>query len=354
MKTEAKPLSSVRIAFLYFGGLMGAGFASGREIWQFFGVFGDDGIYGIAIIAVLFILMGFLIVGVSHRLGTGDLAKILLPVEHPAAEKVVGWIVASFLFMGYFSMLAAGGALVEQQFGLHRGIGSLVLMLLVTFTAIRGFRKVSDRLGKVTPILLAAALTVSLVLLFNDPDPGVAAPAIEASPLAPNWLVAAIVFLSYNVLGAVPILGNCTIYTDRLGKARIGAVLGGLFLGSCAFIIYLATRTDPGLAADSPLPMLALAWALSPLLRDLYALVLVISVFGTATTCFFGFSTRIGGGRQRESILWAFALVGLAGSMLGFSRIVAIIYPLEGYVSLVLMLLLLVNYIRLAKGYDKW
>jgi uncharacterized membrane protein YkvI len=34
-----KAFTALRVAFLYFGVLMGAGFASGKEMWQFFGVF---------------------------------------------------------------------------------------------------------------------------------------------------------------------------------------------------------------------------------------------------------------------------------------------------------------------------
>jgi uncharacterized membrane protein YkvI len=38
-RSGQKPLTVFRVAFLYFGVLMGAGFASGKEMWQFFGVF---------------------------------------------------------------------------------------------------------------------------------------------------------------------------------------------------------------------------------------------------------------------------------------------------------------------------
>lgn len=354
MDKKDRSLSSVRIAFMYFGVLMGAGFASGREIWQFFGVFGPEGLFGILIIATLFVLLGFLIVAISSRLSTNDLSKIILPFNSPIAEKITGIVVASFLFMGFFSMLAAGGALVEQQFAIHRGIGSLALMLLVTFTAVKGFHKVSSRIGKVTPVLLFAALLVSLILIIDGGGGTITETTFEASPLAPNWLIAAIVFISYNALGAIPILGSCTIYASSLNKARIGAVLGGIFLGGCALIIYFATQTDPGTASQSPLPMLALAQGISPLLRSGYAAVLVISVFGTATSCFYAVSTRIKESKYKARILWVLAFVGLACSMMGFSRIVAVVYPLEGYIGVVLILLMVINYYRLRRGLGKW
>ena len=46
------------VAFMYIGTIMGAGFASGREIWQFFGCFGNQAKFGVAVAGVLFILIG--------------------------------------------------------------------------------------------------------------------------------------------------------------------------------------------------------------------------------------------------------------------------------------------------------
>ena len=47
-------LNLLNVALMFVGAIMGAGFASGREIWQFFGVFGKQGRIGILLIAVLF------------------------------------------------------------------------------------------------------------------------------------------------------------------------------------------------------------------------------------------------------------------------------------------------------------
>ena len=50
---ENKKLNALNVAGLYVGAIIGAGFASGREIWQFFGLFGEKGIYGVVIFAIL-------------------------------------------------------------------------------------------------------------------------------------------------------------------------------------------------------------------------------------------------------------------------------------------------------------
>ncbi len=48
----------VKIASIYVGTVIGAGFASGREIIDFFGIYGLKGILGMIIAGILFSLIG--------------------------------------------------------------------------------------------------------------------------------------------------------------------------------------------------------------------------------------------------------------------------------------------------------
>ena len=206
-------------------------------MWQFFGVFGFKGLFGLLMIAFLFVALGLVIVHIGNALSTGDL--------------IIGIIAAAFLFMAYFAMLAAGGALIEAQFGVPRVAGSTVLMFLVVLTTVKGFGTVSARQGKVVPILLAATLSMALIILFREFGSIEGKPAAGASPLAPNWIIAAVVFVSYNMMGAIPILGSCTVYAEDLRIVKRGAALGGSFLGTCALILYLVTLTDPILSSKA-------------------------------------------------------------------------------------------------------
>ncbi|WMM24710.1 hypothetical protein RBU61_17550 [Tissierella sp. MB52-C2] len=49
------------IASIYVGTVIGAGFASGREIIEFFGVYGINGIWGMFIVGIILSLIGSLL-----------------------------------------------------------------------------------------------------------------------------------------------------------------------------------------------------------------------------------------------------------------------------------------------------
>ncbi|MBF1151117.1 MAG: hypothetical protein HXL83_06845, partial [[Eubacterium] sulci] len=53
-------MSFISIGFMFIGAVMGAGFASGREAWQYFGIFGEQAYFGVAIEAFLFVAVGLM------------------------------------------------------------------------------------------------------------------------------------------------------------------------------------------------------------------------------------------------------------------------------------------------------
>jgi uncharacterized membrane protein YkvI len=117
-------LSVFNIALLYVGTLMGAGFASGREIWQFFGVFGNRSYLAVLAVTALFVLFGMMTVKISKTIQTTEIGKIVLPFHNGRLVDFFGTVTAAILFIIYIVMAAAGGALFHEQFGLPEVYGA--------------------------------------------------------------------------------------------------------------------------------------------------------------------------------------------------------------------------------------
>ena len=88
-----KKLNLFNVAALYVGTIMGAGFASGREGWQFFGVFGAKGYIGITIAGLLFMGIGMMVA-----------VKVLLGFLFGSAWALVGLAFAVWMPNKYVSM----------------------------------------------------------------------------------------------------------------------------------------------------------------------------------------------------------------------------------------------------------
>jgi len=347
-KSMAGAPGVLRIALMYVGTLLGAGFASGKEIWQFFGVFGGKGLIGVAFVTAVFMALGVVVVFIADKLKTNDMSRIIFPGSHRFIEGLISGVIMLFLFIGYGSMIAAGGSLAQQCFGVPHILGTGILMILVFLTAVKGFSRLSLCMGKVVPVLLLSTLVMAVYLLLRGREDMVFAQVGHPSVLAPSWFFAAVLFVSYNMMGAVVILGSCSLYAAERKKATKGALLGGAFLGGCALLLCLVNFLDPKLSAESPLPMLTFAAELAKPIYMYYAVVLLLAIFGTASSCFFGTVVKIPSEKKRVWVLLLIAFLGFLFSLMGFQKIVAVFYPLEGYLCLVFLLLMLCNFFRLA------
>jgi len=85
--------------------------------------------------------------------------------------------------------------------------------------------------------------------------------------------------------------------------------------------------------------MLQIAGNLTPWARTFYSVILLAEIYTTAVSSLYGFTARLAAlESKRFSYLAIMAsLVALASAQLGFSRLVATLFPLVGYGGLLLL-----------------
>lgn len=132
-------LSGLNVAVMYIGAIMGAGFASGRETWQFFGVFGGYGRAGILIFAAIFMAVGFMVSYNASRLGTHDMGSVIVPGSSKRLKDLTGYFMAITLAVVMVAMSAAAGALIHQYFGADYWVGGALMTVLVIATVLGDF-----------------------------------------------------------------------------------------------------------------------------------------------------------------------------------------------------------------------
>lgn len=349
-KMKNEKLGILKIAFMYVGTIMGAGFASGREIWQFFGVFGKAGYVGVAFVGVLFAVIGLLTSKIARSLGTNDMGKVIVPSENKWLIAFVGYFMALMLFTVLVTMSAAGGALFQQQFAGSRMLGGFIITSLVILTVIGGFDRVSRVFGFIMPILVFVVVAVSIIVIFSRLPVETVETAIKPSPLAPNWYLAALLYISYNVLAIIPIVSTASIYAKSEKHANIGVCLGGLFLGFLAFVLISAMLTEPYFSQGMALPMLGFSTYLPKSINSIYTIVLVFAIYASATSNYYGFTTMLKEGPQKKWLIFIIAWLGFMLGLIGFTNVVAYMFPIEGFLGFGIILMLVMNYFKIKRG----
>ena len=157
----------LKIAGAFIGVIVGAGFASGRELLLFFVNFGLWGLIGTLVSAALFTFLGMALAGLGNRLRATSHKDVVHAICGRYLGVFVDLLITFFMFGVTVVMLAGGGALLEQQFGIPALTGSVLVTLLVVAVVCLDVQKVIMLIGAVTPFLILAATAIALYAVFT-------------------------------------------------------------------------------------------------------------------------------------------------------------------------------------------
>ena len=331
---------------------MGAGFASGREIWQFFGVFGTFGNIGIIFAAILFVTLGMMTGYIARTLGTSDMGKVVVPGGNQKVISAIGYFMAILLYTAIVSMTAAGGALLNQLFGLPRVIGGILVTVLVILTVLGEFERVSKVFRHIMPVLFVTVVAVSILVITMPLEPSNLHAELEPSPLAPNWVIAALLYISVNMLGMIAVIAKSAVNAKNSRHGIGGAGLGGIFLGMLSFVLLAAMQKDMYYTQALDMPMLGFAGRVSPFLTVVYGLVLFCSIYSAATSNYYAFTTKIKEGPHKKKLVILFAVLGFLMGLMGFKNVIGILFPIIGFLGFVVIGMLIVNFFVVLKKKD--
>lgn len=331
---ENKKINAFQVAGTYIGTIVGAGFASGQEILQFFVSFGKKGLIGVFTVTILFIYFGYIIMELGWKLNVSS----HLPIVREVGGKFLGTfsdiVITFFLFGALTAMIAGSGALFNQEFNLHPLLGSLFMAAITVITVLGGFNSIINSISFVAPFLVLSAVLVSIVTLLTAPPLSqIEYSGIERPVMLRNWLWASILYISYNIIPSISILGPLGNQTQNRKIIRNGALLGGIGLGIGAAAIYLTLYVKADSIKHLEIPMIMIVRNISPWAKNIYAIVLLAEIYTSAVGDLYGFTARICNLTTKTAVFVVFACSCLAflASLTGFSNLVKYLYPAVGY-----------------------
>ncbi|MDO5729455.1 MAG: hypothetical protein Q4P71_07525 [Actinomycetaceae bacterium] len=343
MKSKA---TSVALAFV--GLTVGAGFASGQEVMQYFVGFGIYGIFGAIAAALVFAFTGMVIVQLGSYFLATDHNVVLSGVSRPITSKLFDTVITFTLFSIGFVMIAGGGSNLNQQFGLPTWVGAAIITALVISIGMLDVSKVTAVIGALTPVMILfviVAIGYSLAtvdLSIHELD----VLARQGGSTLPHWAIASGNYVSLAISLAVSmsiVMGGDIMDPKVAGR---GGFAGGLLFGVLLVAVTGALFAQVNQVAGFDMPMLTLVGAIHPWLGFAMSIVIFAMIFNTAIGMYYALASRFSAGnRQRFRILLiSLPLVGFGLSFLGFKRLVGYLYPLIGYVGLALIAVLVYSW----------
>ncbi len=351
-----KKINSIKLMFTFAGCFLGAGYVSGQELWQFFGSFGIIGISGVAVAACLLSAFGILLTRYVQITGISDMDKVVIRKDNKLLRGIFIFLEVFFLF-GIFVIMTAGvGAMLHQVFGINALIGGLIFSLLVALVAICGIGGMVTAFSVTVPALaVMSAVIFAISACKNGLSSCNFGISTNTNPLLKNWLISAIVFVSYNLFASIGILTPIGKEVKKKSTLYIGIIGGGVLLLIIALGIMLTMAMNPD-SVSAQLPMLAAAKNFSPALMFIFAFLLFGGMFGTSVSSVFAIDEYVKSRfkinkRTSVIIIIAISLLSFVSSIVGFGNLIGVVYPVCGYCGVVALVLIIVNFIKEKRCY---
>ncbi|QQK77746.1 hypothetical protein HUG15_20595 [Salicibibacter cibarius] len=340
----------IRVAGAYVGIIIGAGFASGQEIVQYFASFGLWGIMGTLVTTIFFPIFGYQFIKLGQRLQVPSHKKTIYYLCGKYLGPVLDIALTLFLFGFGVVMIAGSGSLFEQQFAISPVVGYVLMIVLVALTMFLNTANVTSVIGYITPYMVALTLIVVVYSLlisdfnFNELDI-IARDQISAGP---HWLVSSVnyVALCYAISMAMMIVIGATEEDKK--SARLGGIVGGIIVGLMVVILNLALYANIDQLQGTDMPTLALATEISPILGTFMAIGFLGMIFNTAVAMFYSFTARFvqTGTPKFKGVVVVVLLLAFPLGFVGFVDLVNTLFPLIGYVGFVLVIALFISMFR--------
>lgn len=138
------------------GTIIGAGFASGREILNFFNVYGENGILGIILSSTLFGLVIALIISIVNKRNITEYEEMV------NRNKILAIILKIFSVVCFCIMISGVGAFVEEQLGISFWIGTAFAVAISYSMFLHRFKGLEVFNCILVPLIIIGILIIGL------------------------------------------------------------------------------------------------------------------------------------------------------------------------------------------------
>ena len=329
----------LKIIFVIIGTLIGAGFASGREIYLFFTQYGTNGILGIIVSGIITSLIVYKTLIIVNTYEITNYSKFLEKSirKNKKINKLINYIVNTFLLISFYIMVAGFSGYIKQNWGISIYISSTIFVLLCFIV----FKKNINGVVKANEILVPVLIFLIMYIgLKNIPYLIKTGSSIiyklNNYKESNNWLISSILYTSYNSIILIPVLTGLRKYITGKKQIMKISIISGLIIILLALLIFgLLSRVWVNIS-QTEMPLVIVSKEFGTIFKYIYGFIIIASIFTSAISTGYSFLKNVSKNKyEYNTILIIMCTSAIFISNIGFSKLVAILYPLFGILGLI-------------------
>ena len=320
------------LVFSIIGTLIGAGFASGQEMYLFFYRYGVNGILGLVLCSSLMagvIYKTFIIIHDKQIHSYKDFLNTIFGSER--LSFISNIIVNAFLLVTFYIMISGFGAYFEQRFQISSVIGASIFSFLCFFVLVKDIEGVKKVNSIIVPILIVVIFIIGILSIKR----------LDVTNLVNEknsfkWILQAIVYCSYNMILVIPVLVSFGKYISSKKQIVIVSILSGVIVFVLAISIFSVLTSVTADYSKIEMPAVYAIDKNFSWISGIYGSVILLSIFSTAISIGISFLKNIT--KDRNSFPQIVAIMCISGviiSNFGFSNLVKSLFPIFGYLGII-------------------
>lgn len=318
----------LKVIFVIIGTTIGAGFASGQEIYLFFNKYGVMGIAGMVISCTITGYIVYKVFKIIRERSIKSYSEFLSVLSsNKKLNKTMQIIIQCFLLMSFFVMIAGFSAYFNQEFQILIYIPAVCISVLCYIT----FRNNTKGIVYINTILIPFLCVFICYLGIKNIDFVIG----NNSPInyCTGWLFSSILYASYNSILLIPILIELNAYIKRPSQAKICSILCSSILCVLGLILYFLLLRGSNYVQNLELPLIQITKEYGNIYSVIYGVVILIAIFTTAIASGYGFIKNI----NKNDKLWTIVIciISVLVVPVGFSNLVGLLYPIFGVLGLI-------------------
>ncbi|HHW90625.1 MAG TPA: hypothetical protein GX745_06985 [Clostridiales bacterium] len=335
---------SFRVGMLIVATIVGAGFASGRELITFFGKFGYASIPIAALCAVLLFLSLALFMSAGAIIRPNSIEEFNRAVFGRFAPVIDFVLLFNYLII-LATMLAGSDSLFEiSLFNNNLPVVSILTAILTFIIIYKGFETMLDVNAVLVPVILYMALIISVFSLAH-PVPY----EMDYSSDIGMVIFFVAIYVSMNIMLSV---GVITTIKLPLKEQIKGATTGSLVIGFFIAILTAAIMRAGLNVYNSQMPVMEIAARMN--MSFVAGIIIWAGIFTTILTAVYTINSWTQSFIKNKALsITVILITGLIISRLGFKNIVDSFYPISGVIGLVYIFWVLIFYIKAKKRLKK-
>ena len=286
----------LKVICTLIGTFIGAGFASGKEIYLFFFKYQVYGILGIIVSAIFIGYIIYKVLNISKRNDICNYNEFLnYLIKNKLIKIILINIIDVFLIISFCIMVSGFSAFIYQEFNINIIIG-FIFMLICSYCA---FKRKATGIIKINNILIPIIIFIIFFIVIKKVNlyelnfiNGLNGEGFNIN----NWkienfkfLIFSILYANYNLLTIIPIVVTMSNVTKNKKKIKYISII-------CSIIIFILSMSIFAILSQSnfnitnlEMPVVFIVGRYGIFYKYIYCLVVGIAIFTTAISVGYGY-----------------------------------------------------------------